>query len=649
MLFYHLLLYIHIGFKVQKPPPLPSNHVHRHNLLDEIATKLLQATIDPNKYETTLAITGAGGFGKTTTVISLCHYPVIKEHFTDGFIYIELGPQATAPSVKLSQLYHLLTGKRLKACNHAEQEIKQLMYDHYPNLLVIIDDVWHVEDAEPLVKAFSNCKMILTTRMNDIEQHLPSKQSVVIGPMEQNEAFSLLTSGIIDSSQLSQEDVSLLNELTQDVHMWPLLLSLIRGHLLHNIQHLPTHTAIKHIQDKLHQKGLMAFDKNTSEKMTKSLNLAVKSCLEMTLELLTKPLSDKIKTLILWTGIGNSIQTALLSNLWNISKQEAEDTIDVLWAYGIVKFTDITISPNSVTQHHVGVNEVISQYIIEHMDGMEVRALSPIFEMNTAKSISKELSQKFPESYGTYEQSSLFEVYFLKCIIRKIEDDALPYFLNCVNMNTVYEPHIAIMVLQGIQRALMYIPYAYTIQSLFFHIEIDLLIAECQKIIANTHIICRKFNQSVQKYLYEKSYDKIIEVTEEFVKNSPLCKVAQKAVIMVKRIIPDLQFFNSNQCHEVMEAYEVLQLCTSKYHEITTLIIPEVKFSIKVHRQIRKLLSGSPDIEVVAFVYDYLSGRSKEGNSIFDSHLNKQREVAPNYVESYLKSKYHLQYFHNNK
>ena len=40
-------------------------------LLDEIATKLLQATNDPNKYGTTLTITGAGGFGKTTIAISL--------------------------------------------------------------------------------------------------------------------------------------------------------------------------------------------------------------------------------------------------------------------------------------------------------------------------------------------------------------------------------------------------------------------------------------------------------------------------------------------------------------------------------------------------------------------------------------------------
>ena len=47
--------------------------------------------------------------------------------------------------------------------------------------------------AEPLVKAFANCKIILTTRMNDIEQYLPSIQSLTIDPMTQSEASSLLT------------------------------------------------------------------------------------------------------------------------------------------------------------------------------------------------------------------------------------------------------------------------------------------------------------------------------------------------------------------------------------------------------------------------------------------------------------------------
>ena len=47
--------------------------------------------------------------------------------------------------------------------------------------------------------------------------------------MEQREAISLLTFEVIDISQLSQQDVSLFDELAQDVHLWPLLLSLIRG------------------------------------------------------------------------------------------------------------------------------------------------------------------------------------------------------------------------------------------------------------------------------------------------------------------------------------------------------------------------------------------------------------------------------------
>ena len=301
-----ILLHI-IGLKYQRPPPLPSNHVNRQILLDEIATKLLQATNDPNKYETTLTITGAGGFGKTTTVISLCHRNIIQKQFTDGFIFIELGPQATDPSIKLSQLYHLLTGEYLKQCdiNHAEQEFNQLTSDYYRNLLVIIDDVWHVEDAEPLVKAFSNCKTILTTRMNDIEQYIPSKQSVTIGPMMEDEAISLLTSGVIDSSQLSQEDVCLLNEISQDVHLWPLLLSLIRGQLSHNLKqhHLSYHNAIENVQAKLHHKGLTAFDKNTIETVKKGRKLAVKACIDITLELLTKSSTDKIKILILWNGI----------------------------------------------------------------------------------------------------------------------------------------------------------------------------------------------------------------------------------------------------------------------------------------------------------------------------------------------------------
>ena len=627
-----ILLHI-IGLKYQRPPPLPSNHVNREILLDEIATKLLQATNDPNKYETTLTITGAGGFGKTTTVISLCHNPDVKQQFTDGFVFIELGPQATDPSIKLSQLYHLLTGEYLKPCdiNHAEQEINQLTSDYYRNLLVIIDDVWHVEDAEPLVKAFSNCKTILTTRMNDIEQYVPSKQSVIIGPMMEGEAISLLTSGVIDSSQLSQEDVSLLNEISQDVHLWPLLLSLIRGQLSHNLKqhHLPYHKAIQNVQAKLHHKGLTAFDKNNIETVKKGRKLAVKACMEITLELLTKSPTDKIKMLILYIGIGISLQTAVLNNLWNISKQEAEDTVDVLWAYGLVQFIDITISPNNIKQHCVEVHAVISQYIIECMDSEEVINLYSIMTQSI-NSVVKVLTLTFQQLYGVHDPSSLTAMDYLKYRLSEIENVWLPYYLKTMNVTTINDPHCVITILQDIKDALMTSPYTINLLSLLGE-EINSLITNSKQILKDAHKLCRKLNQSVQRNLYEKNYDKLIQTAEEFLKNYPLCNVTQKAVTMVKKIIPYcdgellLHYLMMQQC-------ENLQMKTHDYHDITTSTLPYVKLLIKQHKQITSsLLNGSPDIELT-YHYFRSSKYDEERELVWTNQLIKLQEVAPNYV-----------------
>ena len=604
-------------------------------LLDEIATKLLQATNDPNKYGTTLTITGAGGFGKTTTAISLCYHRIVKEQFTDGFVFIELGPQATDPSIKLSQLYHLLTGEYLKQCdiNHAEQEINQLTSHYYRNLLVIIDDVWHVEDAEPLVKAFSNCKTILTTRKNDVEQYISSKQSVTIGPMMEDEAISLLTSGVIDSSQLSQEDVSLLNEISQDVHLWPLLLSLIRGQLCHNLKqyHLSYHKAIQNVQAKLHHKGLTAFDKNNIETVKKGRKLAVKACIEITLELLTKSLSDKIKTLILFIGIGTSLQIAVLNNLWNISKQEAEDTVDVLWAYGLVQFTDITISPNNIKQHCVEVHAVISQYIIECMNYNEILTLSPFSSsgLNTAQSVRDGLILTFQQSYGVHDPSSLTAMDYLKYRLSQIENVVLPHYLKRINMHVVTDPHDVILTLQEIKDALMTSPYTINLLSLLGE-DINSLMTNCKGTLKDAHKLCRKLNQSVQRSLYENNYDKLIQTVEEFIKNYPLCDVAQKAVTMVKKIKP---YCDGELLHYVMGRCEDLQVMTPDYHSISALLLPLIKLCIKLHKQITSsLLNGSPDTELT---YHYImSGKyDEEEELVMTNRLIKLQEVAPNIVQ----------------
>ena len=299
-----------------KPPRLQTTTVSRQKLLDEMADKICNVTLNLECYKVTLIVTGAGGFGKTTLATALCHHPVIKQQFTDGFIFVELGPQAPDPSIKLSQLYHLLTGENLTSAdaNYAEQEIDKVVSELYQNLLVIIDDVWHVEDAEPIVKAFGQCKMVLTTRMNDIDLYISTQEIITVGLMELNEAVALITNGVIDSSKLSHEDMTLLDELAQEAHLWPLILSLIRGQLFHNVKHvrLSYHEAIRRVQTNLRDKGLTAFDKNNIESVKRSRKFAVKVCIEITLDLLTKSESNNFKSLVLTTGVGNFMPSNVL-------------------------------------------------------------------------------------------------------------------------------------------------------------------------------------------------------------------------------------------------------------------------------------------------------------------------------------------------
>jgi len=609
--------------------------VCRHQLLDDMVRKLHKSTTDLNSIGISLTVTGAGGYGKTSLVTALCHHPVIKENFTDGVVFIELGPQATDPTIKLSQLYHLLTGHNIKQgdINYAEQEIKKLTNLYCRNLLVIIDDVWHIEDAEPIVKAFSNCKIVLTTRMNDIKQYIPTKKEVSVGPMEQSEAISLLTCGVIDISQISEEDVSLLDELAQDVHLWPLLLSLIRGQFAHNLKRhkLSYHKAIQFVQSNLHDKGLTAFDKNNIERSRK---YAVKVCIEVTLELLTQPVSDKMKSLILWTGIGTSVQTAVLQNLWNTAEHEALNVVDTLWAYGLVQYTDILIPPQNITQHCVEVHAVISQYMVESMDSTEVWTLGPLDGLCTYRSVGKALYEQFYESYGihsVYDAASLSGKDYLEYKLSEIESLQLPYNLKHVNMLTITEPHYTIVTLQTIQNATMASPNITTFFPLL-NDKIKSLIGDCHKILKSTHRLSRKLNQNVQRCLTQRSYQGLTQTIEAYIENYPMGLVAKKAVTLVQKIMP---YCDERTLDCIMIRYESLQMLTPDYHYITLMELPIIKSCTKALNLIYTSMQiGSPDVE--ATQQYLLSGQfDEEARSVITNYYMKLQDVAPLFVQKH--------------
>ena len=218
---------------------------------------------------------------------------------------------------------------------------------------------------------------------------------------------------------------------------------------------------------------------------------------------------------------------------------------------------------------------------------------------------------------------------YLQYILSKIENVWLPYNLKSINTFTVTDPHKVILTLQRIKNAIMSSPYTMNLLSLLDD-QIYSLQGECKQILKNVNKLCRKLNQSVQRNLCEQKYDKLIQTVEEFIKNYPMCIVAQQAVTMVKRIIP---YCDGELLHHITIKCEQLQMMTSDYHNFTTLTLPILKSRIKQHNKITSSLhNGSPDIELTH--HYFMSGKySEEQEFLKNSYLIKLQEVAPSYLQ----------------
>ena len=131
--------------RFQPPPTCPANYIPRFTVVKEISSAILNSDITPT-IGTTVTIRGIGGIGKSTIAKALCHDPLIKEHFINGFLWISLTPPLPNPMTMLSEIYQRLTGK-LATINSSvlNSEIKFLVSNPLCKLLIILDDVWEAK------------------------------------------------------------------------------------------------------------------------------------------------------------------------------------------------------------------------------------------------------------------------------------------------------------------------------------------------------------------------------------------------------------------------------------------------------------------------------------------------------------------------
>jgi len=625
---------------------LPSNYISRHELLEELVSAVMTTETEPDRFGSTVTITGVGGFGKSVLAKALCHHATIKAKFKSGFIFVELGPKACDPVVELHQLYYLLTGKEFPASQsnttNIIKEIRQVTCNHCNELLVIIDDVWHAEDAEPIVEAFNNCKTIVTTRKNEISQLIPSKCNITAGPMRPHEAISLLTTGVVLQTQLSGNDCISLDNIAHDVHLWPLLLSLVRGQLSHyiNLQKMPLSEALGMVHQKLYAKGLTAFDRNNLGNNISNRKNAVKACVETTLDLLQKSDSDKIKVTILYGGIGCPILTSTLHIIWKVSQLEANDIMTTLWGHGLVTYGSSVVPCFVTEQRHIEIHVTISQFIIETIQSEEVIQLTPYIGSKSAMlSVGGELAQEFHRCCGSLDIFSLNDQDFLKHWHNLMEYGIIPYRLKQMNVWAIFDPHKAIhWLLEPMFKALQTIGLTnFSLNAIMssFSSQVTTLIEDCRRIVRDTCRSRKTLYQLAMKHLVEKNYDGLLQELEDYCKHYPMGAVAEKGVKLINEVMPYCQLQGDYMLNSCFKNWlEGLQLLTVAYHFNTLLLFPLVKTNISLCKRISNSLESSNSIEIKQVV-DYIkSGKQQEDWELIEiNHLIKIQEVAPNTLQ----------------
>ena len=337
--------------------------------MKEISSAILTSDTTPN-IGTTVTIRGIGGIGKSTLAKALCHDPVIKKHFVNGFLWISLTPPLLNPVTMLSEIYQRLTGKSATTLITAvlKNEIKSLVSNSSCKLLVILDDVWEVKDAILFVDVFSSCKTVLTTRKMNVNNRIPPLMCFDIKPMSIDEAVKLLTLQIVEVETLHTTDFSRIQELAKDLHCWPLLLDLVHGQLyVHCIEWKKSpQNAILKVQQKLFDNGLTAFDPENQDEASREN--AVRASITASLELLTKS-EEMILFCIASSIIGFGLYTFkdLLSAVLQMDPKQFDKHTNNLWCHGLISFQDVTFSSVMTKIPCIGIHEIIGHFINENM------------------------------------------------------------------------------------------------------------------------------------------------------------------------------------------------------------------------------------------------------------------------------------------
>lgn len=229
-------------------PPISSLHfIGRADEIAAVRENLQQAR--------RIALVGIPGIGKTTLAMYVAHLPEISASYPDGILWLGFGPHPQLPTLlgHLALRLGLPTSElsRLTSLPALAQRVQALIGDR--RLLVILDDLWQIEDAAYFAITGDHTTVLLTTRFPTVAHAFALEHTVPLSEFDDHQSLQFL-------AQIAPEVVDhypeRVRELVTAVGGLPLALSLMGAYL--QAQHLSgqmrrVQEALTHLHDPDHR------------------------------------------------------------------------------------------------------------------------------------------------------------------------------------------------------------------------------------------------------------------------------------------------------------------------------------------------------------------------------------------------------------
>lgn len=304
-------------------PPRPAGFVQRPNETDAIVQALVGSSDGGPGHSAVIG--GAGGFGKTTLAIDVCHQPGVIAAFPDGLLWTVLGEKPDMPRV-LADLHGVVTGDppAVTGIDELGKVLGKALAGR--RCLLVIDDAWRADDLSPFLGLLSqNQTLLITTRIQNlvIQAGQSAWPEVPVDEMGPAEAASLLGRGLV----LDDSGRNTIAQLADQLGHWPLLLDLVNARLQEEQRSRPGPAVqgIARVRKLFELKGVLGFDRRDAKSRNTAVARSVDVGLERAEELEPGLAAKAVEMSIFAEDLAIPVQA--LADLWSMDADWVEEDV----------------------------------------------------------------------------------------------------------------------------------------------------------------------------------------------------------------------------------------------------------------------------------------------------------------------------------